>query len=147
MIGISCPSAPLLCPWHSWIARETPTLKVTGSNPAGQAIKEKSHLRWLFFFYSQFDRIAPHATAKRRSLFARIRHSRILVRYRILPSYSPVIYGGFFSFIVSSTGVPPRILHDTSSHRTAAFLLLRRTIRRTTHTITAIRTAITSRTI
>ncbi len=27
------------CPWHSWIARQTPTLKVSGSNPLGQAIK------------------------------------------------------------------------------------------------------------
>ena len=26
-------------PWHSWIARETPTLEVAGSNPVGQAKK------------------------------------------------------------------------------------------------------------
>ena len=26
-----------ICPWHSWIARQTPTLKVEGSNPFGQA--------------------------------------------------------------------------------------------------------------
>ena len=25
------------CPWHSWIARQTPTLKAAGSNPVGQA--------------------------------------------------------------------------------------------------------------
>ena len=24
-----------ICPWHSWIARQTPTLKVEGSNPFG----------------------------------------------------------------------------------------------------------------
>ena len=27
----------VICPWHSWIARQTPTLKVEGSNPFGQA--------------------------------------------------------------------------------------------------------------
>ena len=26
-----------ICPWHSWIARQTPTLKAEGSNPFGQA--------------------------------------------------------------------------------------------------------------
>ena len=26
-----------ICPWHSWIARQTPTLKAVGSNPIGQA--------------------------------------------------------------------------------------------------------------
>ena len=26
---------PYLYPWHSWIARQTPTLKVVGSNPIG----------------------------------------------------------------------------------------------------------------
>ena len=31
-----------ICPWHSWIARQTPTLKVEGSNPFGQA-KTKRH--------------------------------------------------------------------------------------------------------
>ena len=25
------------CPWHSWIARKTPTLEDEGSNPFGQA--------------------------------------------------------------------------------------------------------------
>ena len=28
-----------ICPWHSWIARETPTLEAAGSNPVGQAKK------------------------------------------------------------------------------------------------------------
>ncbi len=28
-------AAPILYPWHSWIARQTPTLKVAGSNPVG----------------------------------------------------------------------------------------------------------------
>ena len=28
-----------ICPWHSWIARETPTLEAAGSNPVGQARK------------------------------------------------------------------------------------------------------------
>ena len=27
----------IICPWHSWIARETPTLEAAGSNPVGQA--------------------------------------------------------------------------------------------------------------
>ncbi len=31
-----------ICPWHSWIARQTPTLKVEGSNPFGQAKKSTS---------------------------------------------------------------------------------------------------------
>ena len=29
----------IICPWHSWIARQTPTLKAEGSNPFGQARK------------------------------------------------------------------------------------------------------------
>ena len=29
----------IICPWHSWIARETPTLEAAGSNPVGQARK------------------------------------------------------------------------------------------------------------
>ena len=39
------------CPWHSWIARQTPTLKVEGSNPFGQA-KKKSRASGFFFLYS-----------------------------------------------------------------------------------------------
>ena len=31
-----------ICPWHSWIARETPTLEAAGSNPVGQAKKTPS---------------------------------------------------------------------------------------------------------
>ena len=30
----------IICPWHSWIARETPTLEAAGSNPVGQAIRQ-----------------------------------------------------------------------------------------------------------
>ena len=51
-----------ICPWHSWIARETPTLKVTGSNPAGQAIKEKV-ADGGFFFYRLSGGVAQHVTA------------------------------------------------------------------------------------
>ena len=29
-----------ICPWHSWIARETPTLEAAGSNPVGQANRQ-----------------------------------------------------------------------------------------------------------
>ena len=36
------------CPWHSWIARQTPTLKAAGSNPVGQA--RKKHLQCKCFF-------------------------------------------------------------------------------------------------
>ena len=38
-----------ICPWHSWIARQTPTLKASGSNPLGQAKKQTPLLRCLFF--------------------------------------------------------------------------------------------------
>ena len=37
------------CPWHSWIARETPTLKAAGSNPVGQAKTRKEVLVTSFF--------------------------------------------------------------------------------------------------
>ena len=40
------------CPWHSWIARQTPTLKVEGSNPFGQA--RKKHLRKQVLFSTKF---------------------------------------------------------------------------------------------
>ena len=36
--NISCQN---ICPWHSWIARKTPTLEVAGSNPVGQAKKHR----------------------------------------------------------------------------------------------------------
>ena len=58
-----------ICPWHSWIARETPTLKVTGSNPAGQAIKEKVTIGG-FFFYRLIVRVAPHVTARKSIAFS-----------------------------------------------------------------------------
>ena len=32
-----------ICPWHSWIARQTPTLKVEGSNPFGQANNQRGN--------------------------------------------------------------------------------------------------------
>ena len=35
------PSKLNTCPWHSWIARQTPTLKVEGSNPFGQANNQR----------------------------------------------------------------------------------------------------------
>ena len=35
-------------PWHSWIARQTPTLKVNGSNPFGQAKKSCTRVRDFF---------------------------------------------------------------------------------------------------
>ena len=35
-------------PWHSWIARQTPTLKASGSNPLGQA-KKKSRASGFSF--------------------------------------------------------------------------------------------------
>ena len=34
------------CPWHSWIARQTPTLKAAGSNPVGQA--RKTHAKGAY---------------------------------------------------------------------------------------------------
>ena len=37
-----------ICPWHSWIARQTPTLKASGSNPLGQA-KKKSRASGFSF--------------------------------------------------------------------------------------------------
>ena len=37
-------------PWHSWIARQTPTLKVSGSNPLGQAKKIYTALVLYIFF-------------------------------------------------------------------------------------------------
>ena len=39
-----------ICPWHSWIARQTPTLKVSGSNPLGQAKIEKPVIQIIGFF-------------------------------------------------------------------------------------------------
>ena len=37
-----------ICPWHSWIARQTPTLKVAGSNPVGQANTKRTAKAVLF---------------------------------------------------------------------------------------------------
>ena len=39
-----------ICPWHSWIARQTPTLKVEGSNPFGQAKKDNFQSKIVFFY-------------------------------------------------------------------------------------------------
>ena len=37
-------------PWHSWIARQTPTLKVEGSNPFGQAKTKQTLVRGSALF-------------------------------------------------------------------------------------------------
>ena len=45
-------------PWRSWIARQTPTLKATGSNPAGRtrrkALKRNGFKAFLFCFRFSF---------------------------------------------------------------------------------------------
>ncbi len=38
----------VICPWLSWIARQTPTLKVEGSNPFGQAKKSTCFNKSIF---------------------------------------------------------------------------------------------------
>ena len=37
--------------WRSWIARQTPTLKAVGSNPAGCAIPEAIQTKGLYGFF------------------------------------------------------------------------------------------------
>ncbi len=46
-----CGKIHCICPWHSWIARQTPTLKVSGSNPLGQA-KTKADRKAVCFRFA-----------------------------------------------------------------------------------------------
>ena len=39
-----CYNTMRIYPWHSWIARQTPTLKVAGSNPVGHTTSEQALL-------------------------------------------------------------------------------------------------------
>ena len=54
----------IICPWHSWIARETPTLEAAGSNPVGQAKKSKSFDLDFFICAARHNIICvAHATS------------------------------------------------------------------------------------
>ena len=68
------------CPWHSWIARQTPTLKASGSNPLGQAKKRQISTeicRFLFKPQAWYG-IAVGVWHHQRCIFLRLDSIRLL---------------------------------------------------------------------
>ena len=75
-----------ICPWHSWIARQTPTLKVEGSNPFGQAKNRQASSEACRFllFHSSLLTLNLRSISKQTAIFIAKVEKKTILCYNIV---------------------------------------------------------------